>query len=90
MADSGGQGPRPDSDVCTVLVMVGVRDVITPPANSRALAGLLPNSTLLQVPGAGHSVLFQAPLPSAATISAFLDDVALPSTAWPCAATFSQ
>ena len=73
-----------------VLIVVGARDVITPPANSRALAALLPDSTLLQVPAAGHSVLFQAPIPSAAAISAFLDGDSLPSTAWPCAVTFSQ
>lgn len=73
-----------------VLVMVGERDVITPPANSRALAALLPDSTLLQVPAAGHSVLFQAPVASATAISAFLDGVPLPSAAWPCAVRFGQ
>ncbi|MEI2716298.1 MAG: alpha/beta hydrolase [Candidatus Nanopelagicales bacterium] len=63
--------------------MVGRRDVITPPANSRALAGLLPNSQLLRVPAAGHSVLFQAPQESATAITAFLDGTSA-SPVWPC------
>lgn len=66
------------------LVMVGDRDVVTPPANSRALASLLPQSRLLTVPGAGHSVLFQAPKASAAAISAFLRADPLPPATWPC------
>ena len=67
-----------------VLVMVGRRDVITPPANSRALADLLPKAQLLRVPAAGHSVLFQAPQESATAITAFLDG-ARASLTWPCA-----
>lgn len=69
-----------------VLVMAGTGDVITPPANSRALSALLPQSDLLLVPGAGHSVLFQNPAESAAAISAFLDgQPAAGGAAWPCA-----
>ena len=67
-----------------VLVMVGRRDVITPPANGRALADLLPEATLLEVPAAGHSVLFQAPRESVQAISAFLDAETLPASLWPC------
>ncbi len=67
-----------------VLVLVGLRDVITPPENSRALVGLLPKSQLLEVPAAGHSVLFQAPQEAAAAITAFLDGEGT-SVQWPCA-----
>lgn len=67
-----------------VLVMVGRRDVITPPANSQHLAQLLPQSQLLEVPAAGHSVLFQSPAESADAISAFLDGTATPDPTWPC------
>ena len=67
-----------------VLVIVGRRDVITPPANSRSLAELLPNSQLLRVPAAGHSVLFQAPQESATAITAFLGGTSA-SLTWPCA-----
>jgi len=67
-----------------VLVMVGERDVITPPSNSRTIASLIPDSTLVTVPAAGHSVLFQDPKQSALLIGAFLDGRALPNPAWPC------
>lgn len=68
-----------------VLVMVGDRDVITPPGNSRAIAALIPGATLVTVPAAGHSVLFQDPEQTASVIGAFLDGRALPRPAWPCA-----
>ncbi len=67
-----------------VLVMVGSRDVITPPANSRALRDLLPGARGLTVPAAGHSVLFQDPEHSADVISAFLDGEPLPVPDWTC------
>lgn len=67
------------------LVMVGERDLVTPAANSRTITGLLRNGQLLLVPGAGHSVLFQAPEQSAQAIIAFLEDQEAPAIAWPCA-----
>ena len=56
-----------------VLVVTGARDVITPPANSRTLATLIPDSRLLLWPRAGHSFLFQEPGPVARAIAEFLD-----------------
>lgn len=55
------------------LVVVGSRDVITPPANSRRLAAAIPGAGLTTVVGAGHSVLFQGPA-AAAGIDSFLSD----------------
>lgn len=55
-----------------VLVMVGRRDVITPVRNSRILARRIPGAQLTLVPGAGHSVAFQAPRAVAGVISGFL------------------
>jgi 3-oxoadipate enol-lactonase len=53
-------GARPDSgetasgiDVPT-LVVVGEEDVLTPPAESAELAGLLPTGRLVTIPEAGH------------------------------------
>lgn len=67
-----------------VLVIVGDHDVITPPANSRTLFRAIPGSALIVVPGAGHSVLFQAPAESADVISAFVDGTVPPEPEWPC------
>lgn len=68
-----------------VLVMVGERDVITPPANSLLLAERIPAATLLRVPAAGHSVLFQAPRRSARAVDSFLNGQQTPPARWPCA-----
>ncbi len=54
------------------LVITGRDDVITPPANSGAIAKQIPNSTLQLVPGAGHSFLFQYPSKVAKTVVDFL------------------
>ncbi len=54
------------------LVMVGAGDVITPPANSRVLAGALEGSVDRDITGAGHSVLFQEPELSASLIGGFM------------------
>lgn len=55
-----------------VLVTTGTRDLITPAANSRRLAKLLPNAKLTLVAGSGHSFLFQQPERVAKRISRFL------------------
>ncbi|NQU37171.1 MAG: alpha/beta hydrolase, partial [Actinobacteria bacterium] len=44
-----------------VLVITGKQDLITPRANSRRIAKLLPNAKLKLVAGSGHSFLFQKP-----------------------------
>ncbi|GDX32027.1 alpha/beta hydrolase [Actinomycetes bacterium] len=55
------------------LVITGAKDVITPPANSRYIAGAIPNAKLMLVPVAGHSFLFQEPIQVASSVSKFLD-----------------
>ncbi len=54
------------------LVITGADDVITPPANSRAIARALPAADLRLVPDAGHSFLFQQPVRMARVIDRFL------------------
>lgn len=62
------------------LVLVGARDVITPPPNSRALARALPRSVLRIVSGAGHSLLFQEPRVATDLIEEFLAGAVSPET----------
>lgn len=54
------------------LVMVGAKDVITPPANSRVLAAAIDGSAARYVTVSGHSVLFQEPDTSATLIGDFM------------------
>ncbi|MDO8733161.1 MAG: alpha/beta hydrolase [Actinomycetota bacterium] len=54
------------------LVITGASDVVTPAANSRLLARIMPGARLVLVPGAGHSFLFQNPQRTARTFDAFL------------------
>jgi len=39
---------------CPTLILVGEQDVLTPPADSEAMAKGIPNSKLVRLPGAGH------------------------------------
>lgn len=55
---------------CPVLIMCGDRDAITPPAESRAMAALVPHARLVQVPGSGHL----APIEDAAFVSREMRD----------------
>ena len=44
-----------------VLVLAGVRDLVTPSEHSEAVAGLLPDAELVLVPDAGHLVMLEHP-----------------------------
>ncbi len=55
-----------------VLVVTGDRDVVTPPANSRVLAAVIPGARLMLWPHAGHSFLFQEPSAVATEVAGFL------------------
>ena len=54
------------------LVITGCKDVVTPPANSRMIAGQLHNAELRLLPGTGHSFLFQRPRKVASIVAGFL------------------
>ncbi len=44
-----------------VLVLAGVRDLVTPSEHSEAIADLLPDAELVLVPDAGHLVMLEHP-----------------------------
>ncbi|NEB15256.1 alpha/beta fold hydrolase [Streptomyces coelicoflavus] len=44
-----------------VLVLAGVRDLVTPSEHSEAIAGLLPDAELVLAPDAGHLVMLEHP-----------------------------
>ena len=43
------------------LVITGTDDVIVPPVNSRIISGRIPGADLVEIPGAGHGLMYQCP-----------------------------
>jgi pimeloyl-ACP methyl ester carboxylesterase len=43
------------------LVITGTDDVIVPPVNSRIIREQIPGSELVEIPGAGHGLMYQCP-----------------------------
>jgi pimeloyl-ACP methyl ester carboxylesterase len=68
---------RPDSTgslsgiTVPTLVVVGEQDVLTPPADSEALAAAIPGARLVRVPGAGHLTPMERPKAVAQALSDF-------------------
>lgn len=56
-----------------VLLMVGQEDVITPPAQSVQMAGLIPGAWLVRYTGAGHWLMYQNPEGMASAVHEFLE-----------------
>jgi len=73
-----GMAKRPDrrADLAGIsvptLVLVGEEDVITPPAEAKALADAIPNARLEVVPHAGHMAPYENPAVANAVILRFL------------------
>ena len=66
-ADLAAMRDRPDSTgllpeiSIPTLVVVGERDVLTPPADSEAMAAAIPGARLVTIPGAGHLTPMERP-----------------------------
>lgn len=66
-ADLVAMRDRPDSNpflteiAVPTVVVVGDRDVLTPPADSEAMAAAIPSARLIVVPGAGHLTPMERP-----------------------------
>lgn len=56
-----------------VLCVVGDRDPLFPPAAVRAMAALLPDATVVEIPGCGHSPYFENPAAWNAAVNDFLN-----------------
>lgn len=73
---------RPDSTAALrafprpVCVAVGEEDVLTPPAESAAMAALVPGAALVTIPRAGHLSNLEAPDAFNAAMTTWLDAVA--------------
>jgi len=57
-----------------ILILVGERDAMTPPAFSEALQKEILNSKLVLVPGAGHLVMLEKPREVNQAIEAFVNE----------------
>ena len=49
------------SIVAPVLLVLGKRDVMTPPRAAKDLIGALPNARVVQIEGAGHAIMAEKP-----------------------------
>jgi pimeloyl-ACP methyl ester carboxylesterase len=73
-----GMGKRPDrrADLARIsvptLVLVGEEDLVTPPADAKALAAAIPNARLEIIAGAGHMAPYENPAAANAVILEFL------------------
>jgi pimeloyl-ACP methyl ester carboxylesterase len=59
---------------CPTLFITGAEDVITPPANAKLMAAVVPGAELEVVPGAGHGLMYQDPQELAGAVMDFLDE----------------
>jgi pimeloyl-ACP methyl ester carboxylesterase len=70
---------RPDSAPtlatisCPLLVIVGAKDSLTPPAESEKMAKAVKGAKLVKVPDAGHLANIENPEPFNAALQAFVD-----------------
>lgn len=55
-----------------VLVLVGEKDIATPPKRSKEMVAVLPNAELVTIPDAGHTSPVETPAAVTKAISAFL------------------
>jgi pimeloyl-ACP methyl ester carboxylesterase len=55
------------------LVITGTDDVIVPPVNSHIISGRIPGAQLVEIPGAGHGLIYQFPDPFSDYVLTFLD-----------------
>ena len=78
ITDLMAMSTRPDSSdmlhniTCPTLILVGEDDIATPVAESRFMAGRIPGSTLVIIPGAGHLSNFEQPAVFNHTLRNFL------------------
>jgi 3-oxoadipate enol-lactonase len=59
------------------LVVVGTRDLLTPPRRSRSIAGRVPGARLEVLPGCGHLVMLERPDTLNALLSSFSAELAV-------------
>jgi pimeloyl-ACP methyl ester carboxylesterase len=55
------------------LVITGTDDVIVPPVNSRITSSRIPGAQLVEIPGAGHGLMYQFPDRFSDCVLTFLD-----------------
>ncbi|MFA4876501.1 MAG: alpha/beta hydrolase [Methanoregula sp.] len=55
-----------------LLLVAGEQDVIVPPKNSLVIAGQVPQSWVVRIPGAGHGLMYQYPEKLAGIVLTFL------------------
>lgn len=76
VASDTWKGGKPAGKVrCPTLVMAGAQDRMTPAAAGREMAAAIPGATYVEIPGAGHFMMSEAPRAVLKAMRAFLDSV---------------
>ena len=57
-----------------LLIVMGGKDVMTPPASGRALRDLVPNARYVEIADAGHLAMLEAPDDVTRAIAEFVAD----------------
>jgi len=76
MAQRRDMQPALSQITCPSLVLVGSQDVISPPAEMRAMAEAIPKARFVEIPDAGHIAPLENPGLVTAAFLEFLDQVA--------------
>ena len=77
-AASRGMAERPDMTAslpqidCPTLVIVGTEDVVSPPAEMRGIARVIPGARFVEIPAAGHLSPLEKPAAVNAAIAEFV------------------
>lgn len=64
--------PRLKEIACPTIAIVGTEDVISPPAEMREFAAMMPNAKLIEIPGAGHMTTMENPTAVTQAIADFM------------------
>jgi pimeloyl-ACP methyl ester carboxylesterase len=72
---------RAESLRCPVLVVQGSRDLMTPPRNAREMLKRMPQARVIEISGAGHALMTEAPERLLDELKSWLSDLRLEASA---------
>lgn len=68
---------------CPTLLIWGRQDIVTPPSAGQGFTELMPNARIVWLDQCGHAPMLESPVPFAAALREFLDELERPARARP-------